>query len=231
MHYLKDIFNKVDSEHAHNKFIRYSKGKFIGPKIKIKVTKNGIKLNGSFHLVDELLMLMAEYLKNREVLVKGTLSWNKDLSPELEQTGIKYLKVTKSRGIFNYTLENTIKFKEFVDTLGDYHILISFKEEDITLSTKPKFPKPNKDITNDFCKTNFPQSMAKKILSEFAFDVKQDNIKEILITNDIIVEDIKLPDIDNFEEARKLAKRAGTIKREVIVNGGEPVVSEVKFNI
>ncbi len=231
MHYIRDIFEKKKTEHAHDKFVRYSKGNFIGPQIKIKITKGGIKLNGSFHLVDEILILMGDYLKDREVSIKGTLAWNKDLAPELEQIGIKHLKVKKSRGIFNYTLENTIKFKEFVSTLGDYHILINFKEEDLTLSTKNKFPKPNKDITHDFCKTNFPESMVKKILAEFAFDVDVKGAKDILISNLIEVNDIKLPDVENFDEARRLAVRSGVVKRIVTVNGGDPIESEVKFAV
>lgn len=39
MHYIKDVFKKQETEHAHNKFIRYSKGNFVGPIINIKVSK------------------------------------------------------------------------------------------------------------------------------------------------------------------------------------------------
>ncbi|MDA3855919.1 MAG: hypothetical protein PF569_06660 [Candidatus Woesearchaeota archaeon] len=231
MHYIKDLFEKKDSEHAHNKFVRYSKGEFIGAQIKIKITKKGIKLNGSYHLVDELLTLIADYVGNRDIEIKGTLAWNQDLSPELEQIGIKHLKVKKSRGIFNYVLLNSVKFKEFVDTLKKYHLLISFKEEDVTLSTKAKLPKPNKEVSHDFCKTNFPESMKKKIMGEFAFDVKNKDAKDIIIQNQIFVDKIDLPQTENFDEARRLAKRGGKIVRTVTIDAGEPTVTEVEFYI
>lgn len=231
MHYIKDLFEKKDSEHAHGKFVRYSKGEFIGPQIKIKLTKNGIKLNGSFHLVDEFLTLIGEYTGNRDIEIKGRLAWNQDLSSKLETLGIKHLKVTKSRGIFNYILHNTVNFKDFAESLGSYHVTINFKEDDVTLSTKSKFPKPNKEVTNDFCKTNFPASMKKRILSEFAFDVNVKDPKEIIIGNQIFVDRIDLPKTDNFDEARRLAKRGGKIVRTITIDSAETITTEVNFYI
>ncbi len=232
MHYIKDIFEGKETEHAHKKFIRYSKGNFTGPIITLKVMKKGIKVHSSFHIIDELLHLMAGHLKDREIMVKGTLSWNKDLSPDLEKSGIKYMKVTKSRGIFKYILNNNIILSNFLENLGDYNILLSFKEEDISLSTKNTFPKPNKEISKDFCKSLFPQNLAKKVLSDFAFDIKDlKGVKEIQIEHDIIINDIHLPKGEPFEIARKLAKREGILKRTVTVNGGKPVITEKKFNV
>jgi hypothetical protein len=231
MHYVKDLFKKKQTEHAHNKFIRYSKGKFVGPLITITIQKNNIKLNSSFHLSNEILILMADYLKNKEVEIKGNLSWNKDLSPDLANIGIMYLKVTKSRGIFNYILENKVKFKEFVETLGQYHLLVNFKEDNLKLTTKNKFPKPNKEISNDFIKAIFPLELKDKIFDEFAFDCKNCQAKKIQIEHDIIIEDIHLPQSDNFEEARKLATREGTLIRRISLDGAKPVETKIHFNI
>lgn len=233
MHYIKDIFQKKETEHAHKKFIRYSKGTFTGPLIKIKLMKKGIKIHSSFHVNDEILNLIGDYLKNREIHVKGVLSWNKDLSPELEENGIKYMKVRKSRGIFNYLLDNNIVLKKFIDVMGEYNLLLSFKEEDVALSTKNKFPKPNKEVSKDFCKATFPPELTKKLLKEFAFDVKNpETLKEIIIEHQIIVNDIHLPENEPFEIARRLAKREGTLKRTITIKGQDkPIVTEVKFNI
>ena len=106
MHYIKDLFEGKKTEHAHNKFVRYSKGNFVGALIQIKFQRRGIRFNSSFHLVDELLELAKEVLGNDLVHIKGSVIWNKDLSDKFNQLGIKYLKVLKSRGIFKYTLEN-----------------------------------------------------------------------------------------------------------------------------
>ena len=106
MHYLKDLFNNKENKHTHLKFIRYSKGNFTGPIINLKITANFVKLNSSFHIVDELLEIFSKIIKNQKVSIKGSLSWNHNLDEELAKNGIKYLKVIKSRGIFNYKLDN-----------------------------------------------------------------------------------------------------------------------------
>lgn len=232
MHYVKDIFQDKVTEHAHNKFVRYSKGDFVGPLITVKKTKANIKIAASFHFVDELLILISKTLKNQTVHIKGTLVWNEDLSEKLSKLGIKYSKVTKSRGIFKYVLENDVNITDFVDAMNDYHLLVTIKHEEVSLTTKSSFPKPNKEFTGDFCKATFPVSMEKTILEEFAFDVKEPKLKQVQIKHRILVDDIVLPeDTSDFEVARREAKRVGEIERSVSVNGGDPVITKKKFNV
>ena len=76
MHYMKDVFEGKVSEHAHNKFVRYSKGNFVGPLVNIKISKANVKVSASFHFVDELLMMVAKVLGDKVVHVEGTLVWN-----------------------------------------------------------------------------------------------------------------------------------------------------------
>ena len=113
MHYIKDIFEKNETQHAHNKLIRYSKGEFTGPLIKAKFTANSVKLFTSFHFIDEILILLANHLGNVKVNIKGSLIWNQDLSSKLQSLGIMYSKVSKARGIFKYTLDNEVNLKVF----------------------------------------------------------------------------------------------------------------------
>jgi len=233
MHYIKDIFEGKKTEHAHNKFIRYSKGNFVGPLLKIKIQKAGIKVAASFHFIDELLELAGKVLGDRIVNIKGTLVWNKDLSAELEKLGIKYIKVTKSRGIFKYALDNDVNLKEFIDVFNDYFILITIKTEGFTLVTKSAFPKPNKEFGADFCKIMFPIDMKDEILSEFAFDVKDTSkIKDIEIKHEIDIDEIVVPNTDNFEEARRLATRKGEIRRNIYINKDDtPIITKIKINV
>jgi hypothetical protein len=221
MHYIKDIFEGNITEHAHNKFVRYSKGSFVGPLMNIKVLSPGTKIAASFHFVDELLMLAVEILGNRQVHVKGTLVWNTDLSQDLLDLGIKYSKVTKSRGIFKYVLDNEVPFKDFVEAFKNYHLLLTIKEEDLTYVTKSSFPKPNKEFGPDFVKVRFPKDFAPTIFKEFAFDCEiTPKTKDIKISHHINIEDIELPkDTTNFEEARKLAIRKGTLLRMTDIKG------------
>lgn len=232
MHYMKDVFEGKVSEHAHNKFVRYSKGNFVGPLINIKISKANVKVSASFHFVDELLMMVAKVLGDKVVHVEGTLVWNEDLSVELAKLGIKYSKVSKSRGIFKYSLENDVNIKDFVQEAIKYNVLVKIKEEEVSLVTKNAFIKPNKEFGPDFCKAVFPIEMADEILSEFAFDVKGEKLKDIRITHAFTIDDIILPkDAPDFETARKEAKRVGLAKRVVLINNSETKESEVKLNV
>lgn len=224
MHYIKDIFEKNTSEHAHNKFIRYSKGNFVGPLAKIKTTKATIKMAASFHYVDELLELFGEFVGDRVMRVKGLLIWNSDLTEDLGRLGIKYAKVTKSRGIFKYVIDNDVNVKEFIEMFNKYHLLITIKSDDFTLVTKSAFPKPNKVFSHDFCKVLFPSSTTERMLKEFAFDIEP--VKDILISHEIIIENINIPEADSFDEARKLATREGLLTRTI-----NDKKTEIKLNI
>lgn len=231
MHYIKDIYENKVTDHAHQKFVRYSKGTFVGPLIKIKVTKATVKLSASFHFVDELLLMLADVIGDRVIHIKGFLIWNTDLSSDLAKLGIKYSKVTKSRGIFKYVIDNDVNIKHFVEAFNRYHVLISVKSEDISFVTKSAFPKPNKPFSHDFCKVSFPGTYAKKLLADFAFDVKVENIKDFYAEHEIIIDEINIPTADTFDEARRLAKRIGTLKRTITVNGNQKESHLIKINV
>lgn len=231
MHYMKDIFTDNPTQHAHDKFVRYSKGEFVGPLLDIKISKSQVKLAASFHFVDEILVLASRVLGNESVYVKGSVVWNEDLTEKLASFGIMYSKVTKSRGIFKYQIENEVKFKDFIDCMRNYNILLTLKHEKVSVSTKNSFPKPNKEFTSDFCKASFPPNMLKEILEEFAFDIDKKTPKHIKIVHKINVNDIILPeDAENFEIARREAKRVGKIERKIAVDGEETVTNK-DFNV
>lgn len=229
MHYIKDIFEKKDSEHAHSKFIRYSKGEFVGPLMTIKFQKNKVRVNGSFHLVDELLKIVADKLGNQTVAAKGSLVWNQDLESLFNKLGVQYEKVTKSRGIFKYVLNNEIQLKDFVEEFSSYKLLLSFKTPDISYTCKKAFPNPNKEFGDDFCKVILPIEMADLIKQEFLFDLEED-VKQVQVRHKLDINDIILPEVDDFALARKLAKRTGTITRTLII-GDETKESQIDFKV
>jgi len=232
MHYIKDIFNKNVTDHAHNKFIRYSNGNFVGPLLKVRISKQNIKIGSSIHYADELLQIIANKTGDELIHIKGTLIWNTDLTSSLLDLGIKYAKVSKSRGIFKYTLDNEVNLKEFLDAMGSYHILISFKIGDLSYTTKKAAPKPNKEFGPNFCKVTLMPEYLDEILEEFAFDVdKKLKIKAIDIRHQIEVSDIEIPQMDDFSVARKLAKRIGKLDRFVQINGGEEIPTSIDFKV
>ncbi|MFP4402051.1 MAG: hypothetical protein ACLFPL_02370 [Candidatus Nanoarchaeia archaeon] len=231
MHYIKDIFEKNSSQHAHNKLIRYSKGEFTGPLLKVKFSPSFIKLSTSFHFIDEILILLANHLGDVEVNIKGSLIWNQDLSEELEQLGIYYSKVSKARGIFKYTLDNTVRLKQFVELFSTYNLLVNFKYQNVSVAMKSALPKPNKEITADFCKLTFPKEMEKILRDEFLFDIKE-QCKEVTIEHKIVVDDIILPQEEglDFDSIRRLAKRKGTLYRKIIIDSKD-TLSQTDFEV
>lgn len=232
MHYIKDLFTDNPTEHLHNKFIRYSRGDFVGPLLKVRFSKANLKVYASFHFVDELLSMVANQIGNKDTRIKGTLLWNKDLNPGLLELGIKYLKVSKARGIFKYTLDNDVNLINFVKTMNQYHVLINIKEEGISYTTKKAFPKPNKEFKADFCKLTLPAEMKDLLFKEFAFDMeKKDKIKLLEISHKMKITDIILPEgEENFDIARRQAKRVGSIERVVKIDG-EEFLSQKEFNV
>jgi hypothetical protein len=217
MHYIKDLAEKKATEHAHNKFVRYSKGNFVGPLVNIKISSSAVKIKSSFHCCDELLSIVGQALGAELVHVTGSLIWNSDLSAEFAKHGIKYFKVSKAQGIFKYALDNDVNIKNFSDNMSKYNALLSFKTPTVIYSTKSALPKPNKEIVADFCKVTLPASFKDQILKEYAFDVKAP-AKDITITHEIIVDDLELPKTEDFAMARRLAKRKGTLIRKVTID-------------
>lgn len=232
MHFIRDLFQENMTEHLHNKFIRYSRGDFVGPLLKLKFAKANVKVYASFHYTDELLTLFAEKLGDKQVRAKGTVLWNKDLAPEFEELGIKFGKVSKARGIFKYTIDNDVVLKDFVKLMNKYHVLLNVKEEGLTYSTKKALPKPNKEFGADFCKLTLPNEMKDLIIDEFAFDLEnRDKIKQIEVSHNIKINDIVLPEGEtDFEIARRQAKRVGVIERVLIVDGEENL-SQKELNV
>jgi len=232
MHFVKDLFTNNETEHLHNKFIRYSRGDFTGPLLKVRFSKANIKVYASFHYVDELLDFIANYLGERETHINGFLLWNKDLNPELRSIGVEYLKLSKARGIFKYTLDCDTNLKKFVEVMNKYNVLINVKEDDLSYTTKSSFPKPNKEFKPDFCKLTLPASLKDSLFKEFIFDTKDTGkINLVEIGHRIVVEDIKLPENEtDFDIARRLAKRVGNMTRSVSVDGVE-TKTDKDFNV
>ena len=228
MHHIKDLFLKNQSENAHKKFVRYSRGIFCGTLLRIRVSKTNIALNSSFHLCDEILDLIAKKIGMRKIEVKGTITKGCDLTNELEKLGVCVLKVSKNRGICTHLFSGEVCFEKFVSSVFMYKPLLNFETDEISYVTKSSYPKPNKEVKFDFCKVRLPLLMKKEIFENFLFDVKKD-FKEILLTHKIEIEDIEMPKNCDFENAREFAKRKGTLTRKVEIKGETEIESEIDF--
>jgi len=231
-HYIKEIFEKKESERVHKKFLRYSKGTFTGPLITIKKTSENIKIKSSFHIIDELLYLTSKYTTDKNVHIKGVIIYNKDLGPEFGSIGLKYLKVSKTRSIYKYTLDNEVDIKKFTNIFLKYKPLINFVSKNTKLTSKKNFPKPNNEISNSFCHAELPLEAEKEIINMFCFDIKKP-VKNVKISHEFIIDEVIFPENTEkltFEEVRRLAKRKGKIKR-IIENNGEKKEYSFEFII
>lgn len=215
-HFIKEVFdNKKISNRTHEKFIRYSKGVYVGPLIKISKQKEKIKIKSSFHIVDELIHLAAKFSKEDDTHIKGTINHNEDLSEEFSKIGIKYIKVKKSRGIFKYEIDNILNLKTFEENMLKYNPLVNFSTSNVKLTTKKSFPKPSKEITSNFCYLELPLEASDYVNKFFAFDLEEKTKKTIDISHEFIIDEVIYPEDKNldFKLIRELSKRKGKIKR------------------
>jgi hypothetical protein len=234
MHFIKEIFENKISSKLHNKFVRYSRGNFVGPLLNVKISKNKIKFKGSFHYVSEFLENLEKSLKEEELHIKGVIRKDENLTEKFESIDKTFIKSTKSNSLWIFKVDFYISLKELVDVFKNCDLFLNFKSNTVSLKTKTTFPKPNKEFGADFVVVEIlNQELRNKFLEDYLFDIKDLNkVKEINIKHSIIIEDIILPkNTRSFEVARKLALRKGKIIRGIGINKGSFNEKKINFKI
>ena len=116
MHFLRDLIDNPKDEnpienfpHIHRRFIRYSKGIFDGPMIRIKFTKNKITVGSAFEYEDILTLLVVKSLPEShtaEFPVTGKIISGKDFTETLKNLGLdlaaKAKKEKETKRVQNY---------------------------------------------------------------------------------------------------------------------------------
>jgi len=235
---LDDPAKKHKSIHRH--FARYSKGKFIGPAIKITKTNTKITLKGSFEYEDLIQEIIASTISDREFEINGVLITGSDIKEDISNLGLDW-KLKKSTGkTINYKAEINDKINrnnliEIIEKLRETsYLLLSFNlNSNCKVSTKKRIPQPSKkkieedDINTriQFCSgvINNSERNIKLIIDLVLIDFKLDlpkNWKTITITNNYIITDIIIPkNIQNSRLLRIMAVRKGQMKRILDVDG------------
>lgn len=205
--FIKKIFEGKIDEEVKKHFIRFSKGVFENKAIvKIKVEKDRFKLQTTFEYINEIVLLIANNIK--EVEVNGKLVRNR-----------KKEEVS--------TLVTSGELKGFKDNYD--FLLLNIEGDSVSLKCKPTLPKPGKKKPKaDFCTAFLPL----RLLKDFVFDVKED-FKKIEISHDFIIKDIIVPKgyEDDPRMARKMAIRKGKLVRRILLDGKREIVKEVDFEI
>ena len=227
MHFIKEIFNNKINNQTHKKLIRYGKGVFQGPWLKLKIVGSKVNVSSTFHYVDEFYEFIFSKIFFEKIPVDISITYNEEISEKLLKLGVKNLQKTSRSGIFKFKFEAEMDLDLF-KKLRQYKILFNLKNEIFSMRVKESYPKPNKDAVTNFCRFQFSKEFIEPFSKEFLFDLEH-ILKEVEISHTIEVEDVELPKkIVDFKQARIEAKRIGKVIRKIQdVNGEE--VREVKF--
>lgn len=256
MHYLSELIETPSLKdpaknhmNIHRHFYRYSKGDFIGPALKIKITKERIILRGSHEYEDLIQEIVVKTIDADHIDVNGVLITGSNINDDLQALGLDW-NLKKSTGkTKNYKAEisDKITTDTFLKTIEKFRInsylLLSFNiNPDCKVSTKKRIPQPSKkkadedNITNrvQFCTgviENTKQNLELIIdlaLEDFKSDLPN-QFKNIILLNNYKIEEIILPkEVDNSMMLRIMAIRKGKMFRSLEV---DETIIEKQYNI
>jgi len=221
MNFIKELF-EGDSEQdwIHDKFIKYSKGEFSGPYISVKKAGAFLKISSSADYVNILGMLLVGTFSGTLKVVGAILSKEK-IDTYLETIGLEIVKARKKKGSFTYKVEGEVDsnaLAELYSRLKNGVLLLNLSGDKVGLKVNKKLPKPGSKQNEKFCTGKMGQN--ERIVNEICFDVDAGNFKEIEISHTYIIDELVVPeDCKDFSLARALAKRKGSVRRSVSVDG------------
>ena len=195
MTFITKIFlGKVD-EPTHRQFTRFSRGVFENRAImRIKKTKENIKVRFSADLVADMTRLAVQHIKEAEV------------------SG-RVMKGKKKTNIQKKTSQ-----AELQQLLSEYDaVLLDIEAPNVTLKCKKSMPKPGKMMDDRFGSATLPLDVAKELVFETS------SFSEASIRHTFDIKDVSIPDEykNDLALARFHGKRVGIITRYAIIDGKE----------
>jgi len=218
MDYLKDLLTgNADQEHVHQKFVKYSKGAFIRPTITIKKAGNGVKVAGSHEYVDAVIGII---LRNAQGKIKaaGNIFSKSEIKTDLAS------KSKKRMGVYSIEIKGDVDAATLLnlyDQNKDATFYLDLETGKAKLKTKKKPPRPGSGIDDEFFTANLDSSMADAVLKDICFDCANKDYKEMKITHAYQINEIVIPKEykKDAAKARLNAKRKGTVKRKMEIDG------------
>lgn len=230
----KIFLDKID-EDVHAEFVKFSRGVFENRYLlegKKQKDKWQIKTSSEFA---NFLVRKALEKTNGQINVKGIIVSTSDLEGDCE---MEIEDVKKYMGIKQLVLNCETNPSKIISLMNKYpraFYALSFSTPDYDLKIKAKPPKSGKPGTKtkgnddegpkaDFCSL---KTSNREVIEDLFFDFP--NFNEIKINHTLEIKEIELPkDYKTPEEMREKAKRKGTIKRIINVDGKKEV-KEKKF--
>ncbi len=245
MSWVTKIINGNPDEFTHARLVKYGIGSHPGPRTKLTLSKPSIKFKAD---LDQEKVLLKGYLQGAPEgshKVKGLLITYGDRTSEFGQLNMP-ITWKKSKGkivqVFKAKLDEVAPLEDIkalleIDDPTTFYLL-SLNPRDGTkpwkITTKTSFPKGGpKDKEKDkeekdpvFTKGalgNIPEVL-EYILDTLAPDLRDKigpKTKNIMIRNNLIIEDIEIPDDPSlsFSEKRRLAKKRGRLIRSATIDG------------
>jgi len=220
MHYVKGFFTGDVAEWVHDRFVRYGRGSFPGPKLKA-VLKKGVKVTATIEYANVLGELIA---KNAEdsVNVSGVVFAKR----EIESTLKDFLEVRKSKsskGLCTVEVSGELSGEELAGLyamIPDAIILVDVKAGKQKLKfKKKKLPKPGGKQVEGFCSATLDAKALDGVKDELLFDVEGD-FSEAEVSHEMVIEELVKPEgVTDAATLRKEAKRKGKIKRTLVADG------------
>ncbi len=256
MHYLSELIKTPSLQdpakkhmNIHRHFYRYSKGDFIGPALKITITKARITLRGSHEYEDLIQEIVVRTMGGNDININGVLITGSDINEDLQNLGLDW-NLKKSTGkTKNYKAEVSDKITaelllKIIEKFRiNSYLLLSFNvNPTCKVSTKKRIPQPSKKKVDEddinkrvqFCTgvINNTQENLKLIIDLALSDFKADlpnQFKNIILLNNYKIEEIILPkDVKNSMLLRIIAIRKGKMFRSLEYDGD---IIEKQYNI
>lgn len=245
MSWVTKIIDGTHDEFTHARLVKYGIGRHPGPRTKLTLSKPSIKFKAD---LDQEKVVLRGYIKGAPAgshKVKGMIITYSDLTSEYGQLNMPLTwKKSKGKGIPVFKakvdevapLDDIKALIELDDPTTFY--LLSLHPIDGTkpwkIATKTSFPKggPKEEdkekVEKDpvFTKGalgNTPEVL-EYILDALVPDLRDKigpKTKNIMIRNNLIIEDIEIPDDPSlsFSEKRRLAKKRGKLLRVATIDG------------
>ncbi|MGD9397558.1 MAG: hypothetical protein PVJ05_14075 [Candidatus Thorarchaeota archaeon] len=245
MSWVAKIIDGTPDEFSHARLVKYGIGSHPGPRTKLTISKASIKFKADLDQEKDILRGYLLGAPSGSHKVKGTIITYSDRQDEYGQLNMPLTwKKSKGKGIpvFKTKVDEVAPLEDIkalfeVDDPTTFYLL-SLNPRDGTkpwkVTTKTSFPKggPKGDEEDKeekdpvFTKGalgNTPEIL-EYLLDTYVPDFKdkiEPKTKRIMIRNNLVIEDIEIPDDPSlsFSEKRRLAKKRGKLIRNVTIDG------------
>lgn len=229
---IKNIFEKNINDDVHNAFTRYSVGEFEKENFIIKFGKKQVTIYTGFEYLNFLQRFLSQNLTGK-VTIEGVIESVRNLKfPNFKVEEKRRFGKSGTKFTFEKQEVSVNDYKKLIEDNFNEFLLLDVKTDKVYLKVKSKTTPKLGNPTEKFITLKMSHDLFNKFKEDFLFDVEIDKFKEIILNHTYFIDDIKvdekLLETDSLR-ARKEAKRVGSIKRKVTIDGVVKKEETVKF--